>query len=62
MSGPQFVTPIWNRRWRDRVTVHPASAFYPYSWSDLDGRDRGYGDAYTAHHWEHRRSTRAAAL
>lgn len=57
-SGPQFVTPIWRKRFRDQVTVHPHSYFYPYSYRELDRRGEEFPDAYAVHHWNHRRQTR----
>lgn len=57
-SGPQFITPIWSSRFRESVTVHPSSCFYPYSWSALDRKGEDFPDAYAVHHWAHRRATR----
>lgn len=57
-SGPQFVTPIWSNRFRESVTVHPSTYFYPYSWSELDRQGEEFPDAYAVHHWNHRRMTR----
>lgn len=57
-SGPQFVTPIWSNWFRETVVVHPHTHFYPYLWSELERQGEDFPDAYTVHHWHHRRSTR----
>lgn len=57
-SGPQFVTPIWSNWFRDQVTVHPHTHFYPYSFRELNRQGEDFPDAYAIHHWNHRRETR----
>lgn len=60
-SGPQFVTPIWSNWFRESVTVHPHTYFYPYSWAELDRAGEEFPDAYCVHHWNHRRSVKEGA-
>lgn len=53
-TGPHLLTDLY--RSRGGLHVLPEKLVYPYSWDDLDGVNRGYGDAITAHHWNNRRS------
>ena len=52
MTGPGLLTPLAERH---PITVHPQSAFYPYSFDELDRQGSDYGDAYAVHHWDNTR-------
>lgn len=55
ISGPRYLTPIWNKH---GCHVDPSDLWFPYSYRDrINGTiPTDYGDAYSAHHWEHTRT------
>lgn len=60
MSGPHFVTRMM--REHGGLHVYPQSYFYPYAHDQLDRAGGDYGDAYTVHHWWHRRTLKGRPL
>jgi mannosyltransferase OCH1-like enzyme len=58
MTGPHLLTPLARKH---GITVHPASVFYPYHFSEI-GRRVDYGDAYAAHHWANQRKRRGVPM
>jgi hypothetical protein len=60
LSGPQYLTPVWNRHGGH---VAPQRQFYPYSYIDVK---RGTvpehfdSDVYAAHSWDHTRRVLSA--
>jgi mannosyltransferase OCH1-like enzyme len=59
LTGPQYLTPIVNRRPGD-IVVYPSAWFYPYRWDELHRRDEDFPDAYAVHHWHNARKRAAA--
>jgi len=55
ISGPRYVTPIWNQH---GCHVDPVDLWFPYSYSDIKNGTvpDDYGAAYAAHHWHHTRT------
>jgi len=61
MTGPQFVTQTYRRTLEfHRPTVFSKKFFYPYLWNELHRDREAFPDAYAVHHWNNRRSRRAA--
>lgn len=60
MSGPSMLTRLHEADPSDLV-VHRTRWFYPYP-TELTGYVGNWGDAYTVHHWAHRRGRRRKAF
>jgi hypothetical protein len=65
ISGPRFLTPIFRRN-LNLLKVYPSKFFYPYSHREIgQGMDpayRSYPEAFSVHHWAHKRKARNVPL
>ena len=52
--GAYYLTRLVRRHLEVRIL--PSELVYPYHWSELDRRGGDYGDAYTVHHWQNKRT------
>lgn len=55
ISGPIYLSRIYNRRRGRDVRVFPRTFFYPYGWDELDREAEEFPDAYAIHHWANKR-------
>lgn len=62
VSGPQYLTRMWQSWGGDDLTLFAKDLFYPYLWSELDRRGDHFPRAYAAHHWGNRRRERGRPL
>lgn len=54
VTGPWCLTDA-HRRNPGHLTVFPQGHFYPYSYTEMDREHDAHPDAYTSHHWGHKR-------
>lgn len=63
-TGPRYLTRLWRSWAKDRMTVWPASAFFPYGWDEVT---ETHGPPWPegtigVHHWNNQRSERGLPL
>jgi mannosyltransferase OCH1-like enzyme len=62
VSGPQYLTRVWNEHPDDSVTLFSRDLWYPYLWSELGRVKEKFPKAYGIHHWGNRRRERGREL